>query len=351
MAKRKIQFSNNDEPSYLGEDPATTLEVIQALNWYNENRTEKDAAKILNCELRVAKNHQTFAWLSQMKNRGFILSESSNHSFNKMKDEYNLSISNTISIKEDSEEEISTVSMQERIAKRTKILISELEGMVDDFGHTLKSKDFKAYDWFLKNEVKPIHATKIADFFRQSADEIIDGLKHSDKDYREAYTKIGKEKVKHILIVMENIISDAERLAQNVSKTRKPRKKKPVSFDKMVSKLQYKPKDDNFKVQSINPVNIVGASQVWIFNTKSRKLGVYSALDSVGLLVKGTKIENYSVNESFAKTLRKPEKSLNIVLDGGKIALRKLMESINSKPASLNGKIGKDTIILRAVRG
>lgn len=350
MAKRKIQFSNNDEPSYIGEEAASSLEVIQALNWYNENRTEKDAAKILDCELRVAKNHQTFAWLTQMKKRGFVFSESNALSIAEMQKEYENSIAKNIPVELEGEE-VSTISMQERIAKRTAILISELEGVIDDYGHTLKSKDFKAYDWFLKNEVKPIHASKIADWFRQSADEIIEGLKDSDKDYREAYTRIGKEKIKSILAVMENIISDAERLSQNVSKTRKPRKKKPVSFDKMVSKLQYKPKDDNFKVQSINPVNIVGASQVWIFNTKSRKLGVYSALDSVGLLVKGSKIENYSINESFAKTLRKPEKVLDIVLDGGKVALRKVMDSINSKPASLNGKVGKDTIILRAVRG
>jgi hypothetical protein len=349
MAKQKFVFSNNDEPSYVGEDSASSIEVIKALNWYNENRTEKDAAKILNCELRVAKNHQTFAWLTQMKKRGFVFNESNSSTVAEMQKQYQSSISKTVEVQLEGEE-VSAISMQERIAKRTNYLISELEGVVDDYGHTLKSKDFKAYDWFLKNEVKPIHAGKIADWFRQSADEIIDGLKDPDKDYREAYTRIGKDKIKSILAVMENIISDAERLAQNVSKTRKPRKKKPVSFDKMVSKLQYKPKDDNFKIQSINPVNMIGASQVWIFNTKSRKLGVYSALDSVGILVKGTKLENYSINESFAKTLRKPEKSLNIVLDGGKIALRKLMDSINSKPASLNGKIGKDVVILRVLK-
>lgn len=349
MAKRKFEFSNNDEPSYIGEDPASSIEVIKALNWYNENRTEKDAVKILDCELRVAKNHQTFAWLTQMKKRGFVFSESNNATFAEMQKEYEASTVKNIPVEAEGEE-VSTISMQERIAKRTNFLISELEGVVDDYGHTLKYKEFKAYDWFLKNEVKPIHAGKIADWFRKSADEIIDGLKDSDKDYREAYSRIGKEKIKSILAVMENIISDAERLAQNVSKSRKPRKKKPISFDKMISKLQYKPKDDNFKIQSINPVNIIGASQVWIFNTKSRKLGVYSALDTVGILVKGTKLENYSINESFAKTLRKPEKTLNTVLDGGKVALRKLMDSINSKPAPLNGKIGKDVVILRALK-
>lgn len=348
MAKRKHVFLNNGEPTYTVETPATSLDIIHAMNWYNDNRTEKDAAKILGCELKNARNHQAYAWLVQMKLRGFVFGESTQQTFDKMKQEFEEKLRESQEVHVDQEE--SPVSMQERISKKTNAFISELEGMVDDFGFTIKSDKFKPYDWFIKNDVKPVHSGKIAEHFRARAAEILEGLESKDKEYRDAYVRIGKERLKSILAVMTNIVTDAERLSQNVSKTRKPRKKKPISFDKMVSKLQYKPKDDKFKIQSINPVNIIGASQIWIFNTKSRKLGVYSALDSVGLLVKGNKIENYSVNESFAKTLRQPEKILSTVLDGGKVALRKLMESINAKPAKMNGKIGKDSIVLRAVR-
>jgi hypothetical protein len=242
------------------------------------------------------------------------------------------------------------VNLQERIAAKTKQYIGELEGLVDDYGQSLTANKFKAYDWFIKSEVKPIHATKIADWFRVRAAEILDAIEGADKEYRDAYLRIGKDKVKNILAVMTNIVSDAERLSGNVSKTRKPRKKKPVSFEKMASKVQYKPKDDKYKIQSINPVNIIGASQVWFFNTKSRKLGVYSALDSVGLLLKGTKVENHSIQESYLKTLRQPEKVLATVIDGGKIALRKLMDSINAKSSPTNGKFGKDVVILRVIK-
>ena len=57
--------------------------------------------------------------------------------------------------------------------------------------------------------------------------------------------------------------------------------------------------------------------------------------------------ENYKYSESISKTLRKPEAVLKKVLEGGKIVLRKVMGEINSKPVELNGRINKDTILLR----
>lgn len=356
MATRKRhEFQNNSEPFYNGEQPASKIEIIQALNWYNENKSDKDAAKILNADLKIARYHQTYAWLVKMKSSGFILPESSENSFLEMKNQFDSAVLESqkeeIKVDNDGNEIVAPViNLQERIATKTKQYIGELEGVVDDYGYNLKAKDFKAYDWFVKNEVKPIHAAKIADWFRNRAEEILDAIEGSNKEEKDAYLRAGKDKIKSILAVMTNIVSDADRLSQNVSKSRKPRKKKPISFEKMVSKLQYKPKDDNFKIQSINPVNVIGASQIWVFNVKSRKLGVYSALDSVGILVKGNKLENYSVNESFSKTLRQPEKILATVLDGGKVAMRKLMDSINAKPSPMNGKIGKDTVILRALK-
>ena len=353
--KKKHEFRNNSEPFHDGEQPATPIELMRALNWYNANKNDKDAAKILQVDLKIARHHQTYAWLIHMKSVGFVLPETSENTFSEMKAAFDNSVIKSqkeeIKVDESGNQIVAPViNLQERIATKTKQYIGELEGLVDDYGQTVKAKDFKAYDWFVKNEVKPIHAAKIADYFRERSAEITNAIEGSDKEYKDAYLRMGKDKIKSILAVMTNIVSDAERLSGNVSKTRKPRKKKPVSFEKMVAKLQYKPKDDNFKIQSINPINVIGASQIWVFNVKSRKLGVYSALDSVGILVKGNKLENYSLNESFSKTLRQPEKVLTTVIDGGKIAMRKLMDSINAKSSPMNGKIGKDTVILRAIK-
>jgi len=122
-----------------------------------------------------------------------------------------------------------------------------------------------------------------------------------------------------------------------------------VSFEKMVASIKYKVKDDSLKLQSVDPIRVVGAIQLWIYNTKTRKLGVYNASDESGLKVKGTTIKNYEEATSVSKTLRKPDKVLPTVTDGGKIQLRKVLDSINSKPIKMNGRINKDTLLLRVI--
>jgi len=341
----------DSEPSYNSDEEASQYEVIKALNWYQSNKTEKDAAKYLSCDVKFAKNHTTHAWITRMRTRGFkfnINNEGVAETL-KQKFEESRSLSKTKSVEIDENGNIITtnvVNLQERIAAKTDVFIGELEGMVDEYGHGIKS--FNAYDWFVKNEVKPIHASKIINYFQTRAENLLKEVE--GKDTREGYAGLGKAKIKSLLSVMAAIIKDAERLSQNAGKSRKPRKKKAVNFQKLASKVQFKEKDDSFKIQSVDPINIIGASQVWLFNIKSKRLALYVAEDDAGLFIKGSKIESFSANKSFAKTLRKPEKVLNNALNGGKMILRKLMDDITGKKFPLNGKINKDTVILRALK-
>jgi hypothetical protein len=339
----KVTVTKQVEPTYSGEVPASQLEILEALNWYNANMGEQEAAKTLKCDVKDARNFLTLAWAIRMKKNGFIFSDAMNATINAMQAKYDevVVVVNTT---------VPTVNLQERISAKTDEYIGELEGMVDDYGFTEQADQFNAYDWFIKNEVKPIHAAKIVNYFKERATNLLSALEDKDKEYRAAHNTIGKNKVKNILLVMTNIVVDAERLASNVNKSRKPRKKKAVNFQKLASKVIFKAKDDAYKIQSIDPVNIIGSSQLWIFNTKTKRLAVYTAEDDAGLFLKGSKIVGFSVSKSYAKTLRKPEKVLNSVLNGGKIALRKIMDDITGKSFPLNGKLNKDTILLRIVK-
>ena len=337
------------EPSYNLDETCSELKVMESLTWYHYNKTEKDAAKYLGVEAKIAKNNLTYAWITRMRVRGFKFSEKSEQYIETLKQRFDVYNSNNKKVELDDDGNfvatVPVISLQERITAKTDQHIGELEGMIDEYGYGMKS--FNAYDWFSKNDVKPVHATKIIEYFQNRLYRFVTEVK--GKDTREYYSTFSKAKIKSIITVMESIVKDAGRLSQNINKTRKPRKKKTVTFEKQVSKLKFLDKDNNFKIQSINPVSIVGADQLWVFNVKTRKLGVYIAADAAGLLVKGSTIENFA-KMSISKTLRKPEKTLTTVLEGGKIAIRKVMESINSKETELNGRINKDTILLRVVR-
>jgi hypothetical protein len=222
----------------------------------------------------------------------------------------------------------------------------ELEGKFDDVWHEQSGEEFVPYTWMVENEVKPMHASKIAEYFKQRASDWIEIIESKDEYVKESYPRPRKEMIEAAKF-FGLVATDAEKLASNKSAARKPRKKKPISFEKKVKNLKFKKDDIENKLVSIDPVKIMGAQKLWIYNTKTRKLGVYTAFDDAGLSVKGSSIENYKYSESVSKTLRKPKDVLSRVLDGGKVVLRKVMGEINSKPQELNGRINKDIILLR----
>jgi hypothetical protein len=137
---------------------------------------------------------------------------------------------------------------------------------------------------------------------------------------------------------------------------RKSPVRKPKSADKIVAKVKYKVKDEKYQLVSVNPIDIVGANELWVFNTKTRKLGKYVAInqdpkgmqrEGTGLSVKGTTIIGFNEDESIQRTLRKPEEQLKEFKACGKVKLRKFMDTVKTIETKMNGRINADTILLK----
>ena len=138
-------------------------------------------------------------------------------------------------------------------------------------------------------------------------------------------------------------------MMQEVAKVeRAPRIKKLVSVDKLVSKLKYKKDDKALGIVSLNPTQIVGAKEAWVFDVKTRKLTKYVADDTAGSLsVKGASIIGVNQAKSTSKTLRKPAEQLAAFKKCGKVQLRTFMEEIPTVGISPSGKINENQIILK----
>ena len=158
-----------------------------------------------------------------------------------------------------------------------------------------------------------------------------------------------KKQIRNLIAFYQDIMSACDMLAQEAKVNRKPRKSKAVSKDKVVSKLKYKKTDDTLKLVSINPTDIIGAKELWVYNTKSRKLGKYVALEYQELGVKGASIVNFSETNSICKTLRKPEEKLKEFKSAGKVQLRKFLDDINATDTKMNGRINEETILLKII--
>jgi len=357
------------EPTWEAQKAVCTqFDLVRAFQWYNDNKTDKDARKYL-VEYLVKNNKITPAqkqaadylnsnwnivdgWFARIVSRGAKVPESNLTNFQDRIEVFKSRL-DAIVAERNLESPVVTdtsnvISIQERVQNKVDYFIMELEAKFDDVWHRASEEDFVPYTWMIENEVKPMHASKIAEYFRERAKQwvlMIDARK-TDEYVKESYPRSHKEYL-HGANILLMFATDAEKLASNKNAARKPRKKKAVSVEKKVKNLKYKVEDTDNKLVSINPVKILGAEKLWIYNVKTRKLGVYVASDAAGLEVKGSAILNYKYAESVSKTLRKPKDVLSRVLDGGKIVLRKVMGEINSKPQELNGRINKDTILLR----
>ena len=101
------------------------------------------------------------------------------------------------------------------------------------------------------------------------------------------------------------------------------------------------------KLVSVNPTDIIGSKELWVYNTKTRKLGKYAAAEYQDLGVKGTTITGFSDITSVCKTLRKPEEKLKEFKLAGKVQLRKFLDTINATDTKMNGRINEETVLLK----
>lgn len=342
------------EPTWKNGETSLT----RALNWYNYHSDTKESKKFTLQYLKEIKAQKTdieliervsddyfqnLGFVCRMKLRGAPLSAENE----KWIIEFIESLKNKKDFKV--REDKPAVNIQERIADKSREYIGELEGEIDE---CLMSKDyvFEPYKWMQANSIKGAHTKYITDFFKKRLDELNEVLQGKDIQLKEGYSNFSKTDLKRYISLLEKIVSDSEKTQHNAKLTRAPRKKKAKSADKLISKLNYKKEDNGLKLVSVNPTDIVGCSQLWVFNTKTRKLGVYHASDAGGISVKGSTLLNYEESKSVQKTVRKPEVTLQEVLKAGKISLRKIIPDIKAVEQQLTGRINTDTILLRVIK-
>jgi hypothetical protein len=189
---------------------------------------------------------------------------------------------------------------------------------------------------------------KIQAVFERRYAEITEAKSTSDEDLKEAYSYMKAADWKRYDAFYTRLFDGIAQYGQVKKATKKAAVRKPPQKEKLIAKLKYAKNDTTNKLVSINPVDIIGATELWVYNIKTRKLGKYIAEDMGGALgVKGTAITGFNESTSVQKTLRKPEVQLKEFLAAGKIELRKFLDNIKATDIKLNGRINLDTILLK----
>lgn len=352
------QFFAGAEPKFIGSTTELSkLDLIVALNWYARNRTVKDAEEYAERYFRTKLKYShtikipssTFGFLCKIIMNGGILPEQNLNNFNEQVSK--LSVNNTIStIVENKPNSENKLTIQDRIKEKSNQCIAELEGMFDEY---ISSKfTLLPIPYSILNTLEIKQTKDIIEHFRNRRKEYDDLLVTVDNQLKEGYSNFTRFQIKKLIAFFDQIIVDCLRISDETKKiiTRRPRARKEKTVDQVLSKLVYCQSFPELNINSIDPKLLLGATQLWVYNTRYKKLGVYHSSDAAGFSVLGTTLKNFDESKSLQKIVKHPNITLPELLKATKIGLRTFLNKLPTKENVLTGRLGSDTLLLRVIK-
>ena len=318
-------------------------------HWLEHNDRSKDARKIraiADSQIRL-----TPAWVCRMNLVGLELTE---HELAQVESQIStmLRAKDEVRVVVTAEETAQNrVTIQDRLREKVSECAGELEGMLDQFVDegAKMSASYKPIATIRGMNVAPQMIGSIADIWKNKLSEFEEAAEGKDGDLVEGYSQFSKIQLRNMIKFAEQVINDCGAYVQIKKVERKPRAKKTVSPEKLVSKFKYLKAFDELKLESESPTRLIEANEAWLYDTKKRKL-IYVVADShIGsLTVKNNMILGFDAGASIQKTLRKPADQIKALLAGGKPAARKYFKDIKATDTKFNGRGTENLIILRA---
>lgn len=253
------------------------------------------------------------------------------------------------------------ISIQQRMLEQITDLCGDWDDMLDTFigeeQFDLKKfdpeKDLKVYRGGI---IKPAHAKLIKEQYEPIYAEAQESLEGTCEQLNEAYSFMNKKMKKQYVEFFEKINNACDAIILTGKANRTTRKPRARSKDTIIKKLKFQVSDGSLGIASVSPTDVVYANELWVYNTKTRKVGVYHAKSKdpralarpgAGLMVKGTTIQDFDEETSMQKTLRKPAEQINNWTGKAKTKFAKAFDEVKTTPTKLNGRINDSTILLR----
>lgn len=367
-----------DEPSWENQDTWTTEDLNsrlgRAFNWYNYNCDGKDAREFFEDWCAITPGYEeypkkfkpladwhlgsTLGFRCRMFMAGLQIKDPEKDLafINKRIAECEEMLTKLKPAKAEpssTEVEAKKETIQDRLREKFSEVVGEIEGAIDEYFDS--KKEFDTYKFLQASGLPAQFAAKIPEIYERHIAELEEYLEGKCPQLLEGYKHLGKRGAKDAIKFYQSIIDGANAYKTAKIATRAKPKRKPVSPEKLVRNLKYLKEFPALKLNSIDPRDIIGCTELWVYNTKTRKLGRFHAnthgdmvITSLG--VKGSGITGFSESLSVCKTLRKPQEVIDKFKISGKPQLRKFLDSIKSVETKLKARISPETILLRAVK-
>lgn len=328
----------NNEPRFNPMDYSASM--TKCLNFYNSEIDSKDkqdwtirywkeqGRKISDLRKVSAGYFNQTGALVRLIQRGVALEEQHMHYLDKKYDEL-LSFAKVEEVEDAKESGPKRKTVQEILKDQATDAIAEIDGFLDeiltsgkteeDIGKWIKSRRFTGP---VVKHMQAYFSHAISDV--KNPDGYCTGRKYSA--LRNAYAAI----------------EDALGVLK-AAKVQKPRVKKQKPAAELVKTFKYQQEFDTMK--SEHPTKIVGAKEIYLFDSAKRKLTQLVAIDGYQLSVKGTTVINIDPEKSFSKVVRKPE-ILKSMKTAGVRAIRNTFRDIRAVSRPAIGRTNENTFIL-----
>jgi hypothetical protein len=349
MGKTVIKSLNlkfyGPEPTF--ERKITNREFSDAMTWYNYNLNSEDAIKFLIEYLMEIGDVETaklvrsggkkyfldaLGAIARIIMNGATVPDSVHEVFNdRLKRSVGLYLASKIEIKKSGK-------LNEANAK----MLDQIETIIEN------RSDDDIIPILEEANATPKTAHKVVEYLTEEAKKTVAYFTPEEEDEKKKYIASVDDVISDIMVYLnggDKVEVKDELKPVAVKKPRKPRAKKVIPAEKKVAKVKYLKEFPELGLKSIEPKEIIGKSALWYYDVRYQKLVVVRANN--GLEVKGTTvIFDEKISES-KKIGRKTKETLDFVLKGGKIALKKVFENIKTGNIEVTGRLSENTILLR----
>ena len=232
---------------------------------------------------------------------------------------------------------------------RTSILC-ELEEMLDDWiDPKVKIKKLPVASMLRGENIPVSFVGPVVQWLERHKNDYTDAYEKRCPDMVEGFSYLSKPQLRNRIKALDEMLNEIVLYKSSKKAARKPRTKKPKSADKQVSRLNYLNESEEYCMQSCDPTRIVGAQKFFMFNTKYRKMTVFTSLGRDGFTVQGSTLKGFDESQSYSLTLRKPKEILPIISAKTERQIDKELSKLTTKRKPANGRINKDTILIRTI--
>ena len=339
--------------------------LIGAFSWYNYHYGKKDAKELLvewlhwrgDTELsrtfaRVGEhlNMLTAGWLARMHMKGLDITERELRHITDTIEQHIKAAQSVRKVVVEAQEEVRRPTIQDRLRDIMIIAAGDMEGMYDELiaADVKLTADYKPMAVLRGHNVAPPLVREIRDTWMTRRLELAAVSEGRDSQLVEGYGNFSKTQLKNLLKFVDLVVADCDSYVQVKKTERAPRKKKPVSPERLTQRFAYLREFAELKLKSEPVTKLVDATEAWLYDTKKRKLIHVMADSHVGsFTVKGTAIIGFDAVQTLQKTLRKPAEQLREFMSQSVPNARKWFRDLRTTDVKYNGRGNENLVILK----